>query len=251
MMTFWIILIVMVAAGILLLIPALFSKKSMNLEDDRQQDVTIARERMQELKVELEAGTLSRDIYQQTLEELERSLLIDVAEVEAVPEQTSSRIVWAMSIAVLIIVPALGFGMYSLLGSPHHLGVHGPGAPAMAASTQANDGKIPSIEEMVSGLEKKTVEQPDDPNAWYLLGRLYSASERFADSVRAYERLVEVSDRQPTALVVLADSIAMTQDGSLNGRPIELINEALKKGLDTLHCTVDGRAGSSGCQAAH
>ena len=38
-----------------------------------------------------------------------------------------------------------------------------------------------------------------------------------------------MSDRQPTALVVLADSLAMTQGGKLSGRPLSLVMEALEK----------------------
>ncbi len=242
-MSFWIISIIMVAVGLLLITPALLNKKSIQMEDDREQDVNIARERMQELKAELEAGTLSEEIYQQTLEELEKNLLIDVSEVEAVPEKTSTRFVWILSMVVLVIVPALSYGLYNVLGSSQYLDVHGPGTPAMSLASQASDGKVPTIEEMISELEKKTVEKPDDPDGWYLLGRLYAASDRFAESVKAYERLVELSDRQPTALVVLADSIAMTQDGTLSGRPIVLINEALKK--DPTHTTALWMAGQA------
>jgi len=242
-MSFWILSTIMVAAGLLVLSPALLTRKTVKLDDEREQNIAIARERMQELKDELDAGTLSKDTYKQTLEELEKSLLIDVADIDAISEKTSTQSVWIMSIAVLVIVPALGFGMYSMLGSPQYLDVAGPGTPATAIESKASDGKVPTMEEMISGLEKKTSEKPDDPNGWYLLGRLYAASERFADSVRTYERLVEVSDRQPTALVVLADSIAMTHDGDLSGRPLELINEALKK--DPAHTTALWMAGQA------
>lgn len=246
-MSFWILLIIMVAAGLLLLSPALRTRKTVKLDDEREQNIAIARERIQELKDELDAGTLSEATYQQTLEELEKSLLIDVADIEAISEKTSTRSVWIMSIAVLVIVPALSFGMYSMLGSPQYLDVVGPGTPATAIGSKASDGKIPTMEEMISGLEKKTAEKPNDPNGWYLLGRLYAASDRFADSVKAYERLVEVSDRTSTALVVLADSIAMTQDMSLSGRPQQLIDEALKK--DPEHVTALWMAGQAAADA--
>jgi len=242
-MSFWILTIIMVAVGLLILAPVLLNRKQVNLEDNREQDVIIAKERIQELKAELEAGTLTKEIYQQTLEELEKGLLIDIADVEVVAGNGSTRTVWITSIALVFIVPALSYGLYNYQGAPQYLNVAGPGAPATMLESKSKDGKIPSMEEMISGLEKKATENPDDPNAWYLLGRLYAASERFADSVEAYQRLVKVSDRQPTALVVLADSIAMTQDGSLTGRPIQLINEALKK--EPTHTTALWMAGQA------
>jgi len=230
-MSFWILSITMVAAGLLLLTPALLNRKTAKLDDDREQNITIARERMQELETELQAGTLSDDTYQQTLEELEKSLLIDVADIEAISEKTSTRSAGLMLVAVAVVVLALSFGLYGMLGSPQYLNVVGPGkhpvTPPSPATTRA--GELPSMEEMISGLKKKIAENPNDPDGLYLLGRLYAAKEQFSDSVKAYEKLVVVTDRLPTALVVLADSLAMTQGGSLSGRPQQLITEALDK----------------------
>ncbi|GMR06406.1 MAG: c-type cytochrome biogenesis protein CcmI [Gammaproteobacteria bacterium] len=230
-MSFWILSIIMAAAGLLLLTPALLNRRTVKLGDDREQNITIARERMQELKAELQAGTLTEDTYQQTLVELEKSLLIDVADIETISEKTSTRTARMMWIAVLVVVPVLSFGMYSMLGSPQYLDVVGPGkhpaSPPSPATTTA--GELPSMEEMISGLKKKIAENPKDPDGWYLLGRLYAAKEQFSDSVKAYEKLVEVTGRIPNALVVLADSVAMTQGGDLSGRPQQLITEALDK----------------------
>jgi cytochrome c-type biogenesis protein CcmH len=224
----------MVVASLLLLAPTLLSRKSSVLDGNREQNINIARERMQELKGEREAGTLSETTYQQTLEELEKSLLIDVANTESTEDRTlktSARSGRVTLIALLVIVPLLSFGLYSLLGSPQHLKVAGPGQhPATPqAPSSGRAGKPPSMEVMIADLEKKTAKNPNDPDGWYLLGRLYASQGQFSDSVRAYEQLVEVSDRQPTALVVLADSLAMTQGGKLTGRPLKLLTEALEK----------------------
>ncbi len=230
-MSFWILSTIMVAAGLLLLTPALLNRKTVKLDDDREQNITIARERIQELKAELEAGTLSEETYQQTLEELEKSLLIDVADVEVLSGKVSDKSSWKTLVAVAVIVPVLSFGMYDMLGSPQYLDVVGPGKhqETPPGLTTSRAGKLPSMEEMIAGLKKKTAEDPNNPDGWYLLGRLYAAKEQFPDSVKAYEKLVEVTDRLPTALVVLADSIAMTQGGSLSGRPLQLLTEALEK----------------------
>ncbi len=231
-MSFWIITILMVAAGLLLVLPALRGKKVISPGGNREQNISIAQERMRELKSELEAGTLSQETYQQTLEELEKGLLIDVAAVEGevneAPAATGKRVL----IALVIIVPLVSFGLYDRLGSPQYLDVAGPGNHAAMSSNTSSPSaakKLPSMEEMITGLQKKTADNPDDPDAWYLLGRLYAATEKFPESVKAYEKLVEVSDRQPTALVVLADSLAMTQGGKLSGRPLSLVMEALEK----------------------
>ena len=58
-----------------------------------------------------------------------------------------------------------------------------------------------------------------------------------------------VSDRQATALVVLADSLAMTQGGKLTGRPISLVKEALEK--EPAHTTALWMAGQAAADQKH
>ncbi len=243
MMVFWIIVALMISAGVLLMMPALLNRKNISVEDNRKQNIIIARERMDELKKELADGTLTEETYQQTLAELEKSLLIDVADTDQVPVIDSGAFGKKSLISLLIIVPLLSIGLYEVLGSPQYMNVAGPGKPATSLSSSAAPGEVPSMEEMISGLQKKTSENPQDPNGWYLLGRLYAATDQFDLSVKAYEKLVEVSERQPTALVVLADSLAMTQDGSLTGQPMALIEEALEK--DPTHTTALWMAGQA------
>ena len=246
-MSFWIITILMVVAGLALLLPALRGKKSSDPDGNREQNISIARERMSELKNELEAGTLSKETYEETLEELEKGLLIDVADVDGTAASISAAPAGKMiMIALVVLVPLLSFGLYDLLGSPQYLDVAGPGNhSSMSSNTSvpSTAKELPSMEEMIVGLKKKTDENPDDPNAWYLLGRLYAATEQFPLSVEAYEKLVVVSDRQATALVVLADSLAMTQGGKLAGRPISLVKEALEK--EPAHTTALWMAGQA------
>lgn len=246
-MSFWIITILMVVAGLALLLPALRGKKSSEPDGNREQNISIAKERMSELKNELEAGTLSKETYEETLEELEKGLLIDVADVDGAAASISAAPAGKMiMIALVVLVPLLSFGLYDLLGSPQYLDVAGPGNHSTMSSNTSVPStakELPSMEEMIVGLKKKTAENPDDPNAWYLLGRLYAATEQFPLSVEAYEKLVVVSDRQATALVVLADSLAMTQGGKLAGRPISLVKEALEK--EPAHTTALWMAGQA------
>lgn len=245
-MSFWIITILMVVAGLLLLLPALRGKKVNLPGGNREQNISIAQERMQELKNELEAGTLTQETYQETLEELEKGLLIDVTGVDQKASDTPAPAAKMVLAALVVLVPLLSYGLYDLYGSPQYLDVAGPGnhsAMSTDASNPSAAKKLPSMEEMIAGLQKKTAENPDDPNSWYLLGRLYAATDQFPESVKAYEKLVVVSDRQATALVVLADSLAMTQGGKLAGRPKSLVMEAL--GKEPAHTTALWMAGQS------
>ncbi|MCK5360702.1 MAG: c-type cytochrome biogenesis protein CcmI, partial [Gammaproteobacteria bacterium] len=246
-MSFWIIAILMVAAGLILMLPALLGKKNTSSTGNREQNISIAQERKAELKKELESGTLSQETYQQTLEELEKGLLIDVNETDGEANNPSNKLINVPAkkviAALVLLVPLLSFGLYKQLGSPQYMDVAGPGSHPVNTATTPQAKELPSMEEMITGLKKKTADNPDDPDAWYLLGRLYAATEEFDESVKAYERLVVVSDRQPTALIVLADSLAMTKGGNLTGRPLSLVMEALEK--EPTHTTALWMAGQA------
>jgi len=117
-MSFWIITILMVVAGLFLVLPALLGKKSSPSDGNREQNISIAQERMAELENELESGTLSQETYQQTLEELEKGLLIDVTDADGGTNNLSVGSGKKVFLALLVIVPLISFGLYKQLGSP-------------------------------------------------------------------------------------------------------------------------------------
>jgi cytochrome c-type biogenesis protein CcmH len=88
--------------------------------------------------------------------------------------------------------------------------------------------QAPTAEELVTLLEDRTSANPEDPDAWFMLGRMYATTGRYNDAVTAYEKLVKITDNHPTALVVLADALAMSQEGKIAGRPMQLVQQALE-----------------------
>lgn len=63
--------------------------------------------------------------------------------------------------------------------------------PARAADPAAQPR---SLDEAISGLEQKLVENPSDEEGWVLLGSSYLAVQRPADAIQAYRRAIELSD---------------------------------------------------------
>jgi len=61
-----------------------------------------------------------------------------------------------------------------------------------------------------------------------MLARSYKVLERFPEAAKAYERAAPLVDQDPALLADYADVLAQTQGGSLQGRPSELIERALR-----------------------
>lgn len=108
----------------------------------------------------------------------------------------------------------------------HETGPAGTNAGAApAARPHADDAR--TIEERTAALEARLERQPEDLQGWVLLARTHVAQRRFDAAARALERALALSPGHPDLLADLADALAMTQQGSLAGRPMELVRQAL------------------------
>lgn len=229
-MIFWIIVALMTGLGVAVLAFVLLRKRPEITDNLRAQNLILAREKLAELDQERAAGHLDEEAYAQAREELETGLLEDT-EGEDMVARVRPASARAATVAIVLLVPLLSIGLYMKLGAPQLLGTSG--APGVPNPHQANGGgKAMSMEEMLAKLEQKLKENPEDPEGWFMLGRVYQSLNRYADAVKAYEKLAALTDNHPQALIALADSLAMVQGGKLSGRPYELVRQALEKAPD-------------------
>lgn len=121
------------------------------------------------------------------------------------------------SLGLLGALPALTVGLYLYLGAP--------GIIEEQALTQAQSNY--DVEGMVKALEDKLKKAPHDAEGWYALGRAYIAFERYADAESALSRAVNQSPKDARILAQFAEALAL-KSGSLQGRPLELLMEALE-----------------------
>lgn len=226
-MTFWIIVALMTGLGIAVLAFVLLRKRPDIKSNRREQNLLLAREKLAELDQEKTAGNIDEETYVQAKEELETGLLEDTEGEEAVATVRPAR-ARAAAVIVAVLVPLLSLGIYMKLGSPQYVDMSGaPGAQSPHAMTAG--GKTPTMAELLAGLEERVQQAPEDPEGWFMLGRVYQSMQRYSDAVKAYEELRKLTDDHPQALIALADALAMVQGGKLSGRPYDLVRQALDK----------------------
>ncbi len=114
----------------------------------------------------------------------------------------------------LLIAPAL---LYLIAGMPEAVtpGLLSQPAPA-------------NVEELVSRLQSRLKDKPDDADGWLLLGRSELARDNPAGAVAALEQARRLRPKDAATLADLADAVAQNEGRRLDGRPIELVREALK-----------------------
>lgn len=225
MTTFSIIAAVMLLIALALLAPALLRKRQLAASDRDQQNVIIARERLVEIESDLAAGKISQDEFALTKMELEQALLQDLEKGES-PAPTSAISGKFTLGALAVAVPLLAVSMYAFIGAPEMIDFDTSKQASHTSSGQQR--AMPSVAEMLARLQQRLQQNPGDAEGWFMLGRSYMALKEYPEAVRAYETLLKLTGDEPMVLLSLADALTMVQDGSMQGRPAELIQQALK-----------------------
>jgi len=117
--------------------------------------------------------------------------------------------------SVIVLVVALSAGLYNHVGSPN------------VPSGRGGD-TLADMESVLSSLEARLANNPDDVKGWQMLGRSNMSLQRYDDAVVAYERVMKLEDgRNAQTLVDLALAILSRDGSAIEGRPAALIEGAL------------------------
>ena len=81
---------------------------------------------------------------------------------------------------------------------------------------------------MIAALEARLKSNPDDIAGWHMLARSYGATGQYGEAARIFAKISELLPGDAGVLADYADAFAMAQGGNLQGKPLELINQALK-----------------------
>lgn len=225
MTLFIIVAALLLGAALLFIVPPLIRREPADVAVERRTlNITVYRDQLAEMERDLQNDVLTPEQYRQGREELERRLLEDVAETPGAAAPPPPRSARASALVLIVLVPLLAVGGYLLLGAPGIL-LSPQSAPMAAAGGQGDMAH--QINQMVARLEQRLASEPDNAEGWAMLGRSYLVLERFDDARGALEKAVSLNLKTPDLLVDYADTLAMTGGQSLEGRPLELINEAL------------------------
>ena len=215
MIGFWIagaLTVVLVLA--LLFRPFLLKSAGVNVSR-RQLNAAIYRDQLSRLDRDRAENTLAEADYEQARTELQRRVLDDTAEADAISTlKAPKRTMWAVG----LLVPIAAIGLYVLLGSPATLK---PNGPQHAAAAQ-------DMDKLVVGLAQKLEKEPDNLQGWAMLARSYKMLGRNVEAEQAFVRAGAFLDNDAQLLAIYADLAATNANGDFAGKPTQLIEKALR-----------------------
>lgn len=156
------------------------------------------------LRAAAAAGALGEDELRERLQALP---------VEPAPQRTPIAVVLAMA----VLVPTLGFGLYLQVGAPEALNPAAHVAPPAPTT----------MEEAIAALEARLAAEPNDVEGWVLLGRSRRAQEDFAAAEAAMAKAYALAADNVEVQIDYAEAKALaTPSRRFQGESLELLQQA-------------------------
>ncbi len=218
-MVFWIVITIFMLIALAIATIPYWRKLDTGALDSNELNILLFKTRLTELDLDLSNDVLDQEQYDLAVSELKLQLLSDVPEDQ---ERTGSGSkTWSKQtiIATFLLLPALSIGLYIKLGNKD---------VATGNIEVTSHQQNPDIKKMIAGIEKRLESEPGNVRGWTMLGRTYAAINQYDKALIAYEKAYKLAPEDADILTGLAESLAIVQNNQLQGRPLKLIEKALK-----------------------
>ena len=199
MILFWIIAGVLTLAAAVVLAAPLFDTRKFKSEDAFALEVY--RDQLAELTRDEQRGLLSPEQARAAHLEIERRILALDEGKKFQPARPPSHL---LTLAMAVILPLAGFGLYLALGSPHL-----PSQSAMERLAEERQRTSPEIQ----ALEAKVEQSPSDAQSWIDLGSAYVAVERAKDAADSFAKAMALGRKEPDLLRHYAHATILAEGG--------------------------------------
>jgi len=233
MMLFWLVCAILIVIAFAFVLPTALERAAKSqgtiADEIKLANIAIYRDQLSELEADLKNGIVSQEQYVQDREEIERRLLEDTG--GSAPATPKAAAVPAPSkgtaYGIAFGLPLVAVLLYFLIGTPD--GITGtPQVETPRASAPAGERTQEQIEANVAKLAERLKTNPADAEGWKMLARSYNSMSKFGEAAGAYAKATELQPNDADLWAEYAFVSAMANNQNLDGRPVELINQALK-----------------------
>ena len=227
----WIVVVVLALVATGFAAWPIWKQKVLKAMVERDQlNVVIFEDRLAELDAELAEGVLTQERYEQARNELRRDLLINTGSDGGDAGAAAPGGRW-MAPLLGLLVPAIALFVYLQVGAPELAGKPPTTAQGDPHQRIAGDSRqAGDMDTMIRRLQERLEKNPNDIDGWVLLGRSLSMEQRFSAAAEAYGKAYELAGDVPEIMAQYAETLALSNKGQFEGKPIELLNRAREVG---------------------
>ena len=224
-MLLWAILTFMVALAVSGLTLTLVRRRDANRSNATATSILAAQ--LADVDSQLAAGALSTTEAAPLKNEIRRRVLAESREAEAIGRPLPARAFPYLAIGVAGIVALAATGLYALLGRPDlGAGAHVQAARETTANATHPDGDVSA---MITQLEARMRQTPNDAEGWRMLGWSYLVTSRAADAATAYARAVALAPHNADYRSSEGEALVRAADGQVTPSALDSFRAALKE----------------------
>jgi len=235
MISFILISIILILLAAYFIVPTLLKPNYIFSDEYDDLNVSIAKDRLKEIKLQRESGEITEDTFQQLHDELETVLALDISNVNQTQPTNKQNLAPKMkpitAIFIALTIPVVAAGTYSQLGNIDAAAgnvVEATQQAQVIAAAAKSDAPQMTMDEAVAGLEKRMQEEPDNADGWFMLARSYMSIKKYDKAKMAYEKTIAIVGDNPELLLRYVDAIAMTEGGNLAGKAKLVLDKVIK-----------------------
>jgi len=204
-----------------IIIPPLWRKAEIGASEIEQRNTEIARQRLNDLTQQRQAGVLTAAQFEAQCQEQELILADDLA-AEKKSIQPSSQGRWVI-VPIALLVPLVAILTYLTLGDPNAY---------EKAEIQASQPSKTDVEKMVAGLAERMKQQPDNAKGWFMLGRSQLYLEHYQQAADAFKQAYRLMGDKPDIMIHYANALILAHAGTIPESAARLIVATLSKQPD-------------------
>ena len=180
------------------------------------------RQQIAQLDALHQSGALPAEHHRDSRAALERKLFETSGADAAAPAGRP----YGLLVMVALLLAGVTAGGYRLVGTPAALG---PLAEqARQAGAQDHSMTLEKIATLADTLAARLKDNPNDAQGWGMLARSNVVLGRYPEAAAAFKRAVALVKDDAQLYADYADALAMANDRSLSGEPMQLVAQALK-----------------------
>ena len=222
MILFWSIASSFLLISIIVIIRTLFRNNDAKYSNKATHD-----QKLREIYIDIENKLISESEAKDAIIELKKLIQKDSENIDFTNSKLRNlkiRSKKIISILIFILVPVFVLTIYSYIGSYNSIEL----LATNTSSQELSNDNLVSVEEMLKGVERRLIDDPDNANDWLMLANSYVVLKRYTDAIRAYENLYRLNGDDPSLLFRYADVLAMANSGIFKGKPTELVKKGLQ-----------------------
>lgn len=220
MIQFGIFVALLIAIALCFVLIPLWLKPKIVADNSTDINVTLSQKKLQALEIDLTEGSISKEQYESLKNELMLNLHRDLQKSQGRKiDENKGR--W-LAIPLTVFLPLTALALYSVEGDLRAF------EPMTQQSRLKEKPTSADINAMVEKLAQRMKENSRDSQGWIMLARSYKVLKRYPQAIEAMRKAREILGDQPDTLLQLADVIAMSNGGTLQGEPATLISKALE-----------------------